>query len=243
VLSGGDKTAYLIPYNDAVQISRHLAKTWLTGSMTEVMSKLSRHAAAKMDRVIRDTNLTTGGMAAYTDGAASRATVAQSSIYAADVADFRTARNKLERLDVEPHSDGFYVAVAHPDVLYDVSSDTNWQDVVKYDTRTFSNILKGEVGEIHKIRFIKTTEAWNSAVGSWNIAQSASATVYQSYILGEESFGISDLEDVDIIVKDPAPASSVNGYSTAGYYFSFATRALTPSAFVRLESASALNNY
>lgn len=116
VLSGGDKTAYLIPYNDSVKISRHLAKTWLTGSMTEVMSKLSRHAAAKMDRVIRDTNLTAGGMAAYTDGATTRATVAQSSTFAADVADFRGARNKLERLDVEPHSDGFYVAAAHPDV-------------------------------------------------------------------------------------------------------------------------------
>ena len=115
--------------------------------------------------------------------------------------------------------------------------------MVKYDSRTFPNILKGETGEIHKIRFVKTTEAWNSAVGSWNVAQSASATVYQSYILGNECYGISELEDVDIIVKDPAPASSVNGYSTAGYYFAFATRVLEPSAIIRVESASTLNDY
>ena len=242
-LSGGDKTAQLNPYNESIIVSRHLAKVWIQGSMDEVLDKLARNAAQKIDRVIRDTNLVASGVAQYTDGATTRATVAQSSTYVADVADFRVARNKMERQNVQPHTNGFYIAAAHPDVLYDVSSDTNWQDVVKYDSRTFSNILKGEVGEIHKIRFIKTTEAWNSAVGSWNVAQSASATVYQSYVLGDEAFGVSELEDVDIIVKDPAPASSVNGYSTAGYYLAFATRVLETSAIIRLESASSLNNY
>jgi len=243
-LSGGDKTATLTPYNDAITISRQTAKVWINGSMDEVLDKLSRHAAAKIDRIIRDTNLTASGIAAYTNALTARASVAQSSVCAADVADFRAQRAKLEQKNVDPHSDGFYVAVAHPDVLYDIEGDnTNWRDVVKYDSRTFANVLKGEVGEIHKIRFVKTTEAWNSAVGSWNVAQSASATVYQSYILGDQCYGVSELEDVDIIVKDPAPASSVNGYSTAGYYFAMATRQLEASATVRLESASSLNNY
>ncbi len=243
VLSGGDKTATLTPYNDAITISRQTAKTWISGSMDEVLDKLSRHAAAKVDRVIRDTNLQASGVAAYANALTARASIAQSSVCAADVADFRKARALMEQNNVDPLKEGFYVAVAHPDVLYDVEGDTNWRDVVKYDSRTFSKILKGEVGEIHKIRFIKTTEAWNSAVGSWNVAQSASAKVYQSYVLGDQCFGISELEDVDIIVKDPAPASSVNGYSTAGYYFAFATRPLETSATIRLESASSLNNY
>jgi N4-gp56 family major capsid protein len=211
--------------------------------MDAVLDKLARNAAQKIDRVIRDTNLAYSGIATYAAALTARASVAQSSVCAVDVADFRKSRNLMERQNVQPHSGGFYVAIAHPDVLYDVTSDTNWQDVVKYDSRTFGNILKGEVGEIHKIRFIKTTEAWNSAVGSWNVAQSASATVYQSYILGDECYGVSDLEDIDIIVKDPAPASSVNGYSTAGYYVAFATRPLEQSATIRLESASSLNNY
>lgn len=211
--------------------------------MDQVLDKLARNAKQKIDRVIRDTNLVASGLVNYTDGATTRATVAQSSTYAADVADFRVARADLERANVDPHTDGFYVAIAHPDVLYDIESDTNWRDVVKYDSGTFKNILKGEVGELHKIRFIKTTEAWNSAVGSWNVAQSASATVFQSYVLGNECYGVSELEDIDIIVKDPAPASSVNGYSTAGYYLGFATRVLEASAIVRIESASSLNNY
>jgi len=243
-LSGGDKTATLTPYNDAITISRQTAKVWINGSMDEVLDKLSRHAAAKIDRIIRDTNLVSSGIVAYTNALTARASIAQSSVCAVDVADFRKNRTAMENKNVLPHTSGFYIAVVHPDVAYDIEGDnTNWRDVVKYDPRTFGNILKGEIGEIHKIRFIKTTEAWNSAVGSWKVSQSASATVYQSYLLGDQAFGVSELEDVDIIVKDPAPASSVNGYSTAGYYFAMATRQLEPSATIRLESASSINNY
>ena len=242
-LSGGDKSATLAPYNDAITISRHLAKVWISGSMDEVLDKLARHAAYKIDRVIRDTNLVASGIAAYVAALTARASIAQSSVCAVDVADFRKARNKLERANVETHTDGFYVAICHPDVAYDIMGDTNWQDVVKYSSADFARIVKGEIGNIHKMKFIQTTECWNSAVGSWNVAQSASATVYQNYILGNEAYGVSEIEDVDIIVKDPAPASSVNGYSTAGYYFAFATRQLEASATIRLEGASSLNDY
>jgi len=242
-MSGGDKTATLTPYNDAIKLSRHLAKTWIKGSMDQVLDKLARHAANKMDRVIRDINLQASGIAQYAGTATTRGTLGQSSVMTFDIAEAREARATLERANVAPLRDGFYVCVAHPDSLFDVEGDTNWRDVVKYDSRTFTNILKGETGEIHKIRFIKTTEAWNSAVGSWNIAQSASATVFQSYVLGDQCYGVSELEDVDIIVKDPAPASNVNGYSTAGYYFAFATRPLESSATIRVESVSSVNDY
>lgn len=235
-LSGGDKQATLTPYNDAVQLSRQLAKTWIRGSMDTLLNKLSRHAANKLDRVIRDSVLTAGGFAVYGGTAVARNSIAQASTsFALTVTKARTARAYLEGLNNQPHTDGFFVCVAHSDTLYDIEGDTNWRDVVKYDTKTFGNILKGEIGEIHKIRFIKTTEAFNSAMGS------ASAVVYQSYLMGAEAYGVSELEDVDIIVKDPAPASSVNGYSTAGYYFAFASRALKVSALARIETSSSLN--
>ena len=209
-LSGGDKTATLTPYNNAVQVSRHLAKIWIKGSMDKVLEKLARLAKIQVDRVIRDSVLTAGGLSQYAGTAVARNSLPQSSSFTFDVAEAREARNTLEGIDVEPHTDGFYVCVAHPDSLFDIEGDENWRDVVKYDSSTFKNIIKGEIGEIHKIRFIKTTEAFNSAMGS------ASATVYQSYIMGKEAYGVSELEDVDIIVKNPAPASSVDGYATVG---------------------------
>jgi N4-gp56 family major capsid protein len=115
-LSGGDKQATLTPYNEAIKISRHLAKVWIQGSMDQVLDKLARNAKQKIDRVIRDTNLVASGLVNYTDGATTRATVAQSSTYAADIADFRVARADMERANVDPHTDGFFIAIAHPDV-------------------------------------------------------------------------------------------------------------------------------
>lgn len=236
-LSGGDKTARLQPYDDAIKMSRQLAKTWIKGSMDQVLNKLSRHAARKTDRIIRDAILTGGGIAQFAGSAVARNSIPQDGAFTLDVAEIREGRNKMERVDVAPHTDGFYIAVAHPDSMYDVEGDTNWRDVVKYDSRTFRNIMIGEVGEIHKVRHIKSTEAFNSAMGSGGTA----ATVYQTYMFGREAFGISEFEDVDIVVKNPAPASSVNGYATAGYYFSFANRALEPSAYVRIESVASIN--
>lgn len=236
-LSGGDKQATLTPYNDSVLMSRQLAKTWISGSMDDVLNRLARLAAAKIDRVIRDTVLTGGGVAKYAGTAVSRNSLPQDSAFIFNVTQARKARNFLEQTNIAPHTDGFYICVSHPDSLFDIEGDTNWRDIVKYDTRTFQNILKGEVGEINKIRFVKTTEAFNSAMGSGSTA----ATVYQNYVMGAEAYGVSDLEDVDIIVKDPAPSSAVNGYSTVGYYVSFATRALQTSALIRFEAVSSIN--
>jgi N4-gp56 family major capsid protein len=237
-LSGGDKQATLTPYNDSVQMSRQLAQTWISGSMDDVLNRLARLAAAKIDRVIRDSVLTAGGVAKYAGSAVARNSIPQDNYFIFNVTQARKARNFLEQQNITPHTDGFYVCVSHPDSLFDIEGDANWRDVLKYDQRTFENIIKGEVGEINKIRFIKTSEAFNSAMGSGSTA----ATVYQNYVMGAEAYGVSDLQDVDIIVKDPAPASAVNGYSTVGYYVAFATRALQTSALIRVEAVSSVNS-
>ncbi len=59
-----------------------------------------------------------------------------------------------------PKIDGYYVAIAHPYVIYDLqmsAPDGMWHDVMKYAKP--ENIFKGEVGEIAGIRFVKTSEA------------------------------------------------------------------------------------
>ncbi len=50
-----------------------------------------------------------------------------------------------------------YVAVIHPSVVYDLRSSRDWLEVHKYAaTRP---IFNGEIGELHGVRFIETTEA------------------------------------------------------------------------------------
>ena len=52
---------------------------------------------------------------------------------------------------------GKYVAVIHPSVTYDLRSSRDWLEVHKYAATR--EIFTGEIGELHGVRFIETTEA------------------------------------------------------------------------------------
>lgn len=59
-----------------------------------------------------------------------------------------------------PTKDGYFVAIAHPYVIYDLmmgAPDGMWKDVMSYAKP--ENMLKGEVGEIGGVRFVSTSEA------------------------------------------------------------------------------------
>ena len=50
-----------------------------------------------------------------------------------------------------------YVAVIHPSVTYDLRSSKDWIEAHKYSQTR--EIFNGEIGELHGVRFIETTEA------------------------------------------------------------------------------------
>lgn len=50
-----------------------------------------------------------------------------------------------------------YVAVIHPSVSYDLRSDSGWLEAHKYGEQ--SEIFEGEIGELHGVRFIESTNA------------------------------------------------------------------------------------
>ena len=52
--------------------------------------------------------------------------------------------------------DSWYVAIIHPDVAYDLTSDDAWENIKQYDPGDW---YEGEIGKIGKCRFIETTEA------------------------------------------------------------------------------------
>jgi hypothetical protein len=57
-----------------------------------------------------------------------------------------------------PYFDGNkYVAVIHPSVTYDLRSHPDWVEVHKYSEAT--EIFNGEIGELHGVRFVESTEA------------------------------------------------------------------------------------
>lgn len=56
-----------------------------------------------------------------------------------------------------PKINGKYVAVIHPSVAYDLRKSDEWIEAHKYASVT--EIFNGEIGELHGVRFIESTQA------------------------------------------------------------------------------------
>ena len=121
---------------------------------------LGRNAAETLDEITKET-LAAGTNVLYAGGATTRATAGVLT-----VADIRKTVNQLKRNKAKPFDDGYYVAIVHPDVVYDIQSDENWKKPHEYvDTK---HIYKGEIGELYGVRFVETPDAkvfWGDKLG------------------------------------------------------------------------------
>ena len=93
----------------------------------------------------------------------------------------------------------------------------------------------GVVGSMFGVKFILSQQAL-----AMDASGSASTDVYQSYIFGPEHFGVSELYDVKVIVKNPSPVSTLDLYGTVGWKAAFACKQLSSSRMTRLETGATL---
>jgi N4-gp56 family major capsid protein len=247
-LSAGDQTAVVKQYGATVTLSDLLQDTWISGSMQTLMERLARNAAHTIDTVIRDTNFTAGGTVQYAGTAVARNSIATDGSFDMDIAEIREAVNTLEGAGVPTYADGGYVGVIHQDVKYDLQGDTaNWQEILKHNESTIGTITTGGVGtapgrggyigSMFGVNFMLSQKALKL-----DASGSASTDVYQSYIFGPEHYGVSDLQGVQTIIKNPAPSSSLDLYGTVGWKAGFATKELDGGRMVRVESGAALGD-
>ena len=137
-----------------------------------------------------------------------------------------------------PKINGKYVAIIHPSVAYDLRKSDEWIEAHKYSATT--EIFNGEIGELHGVRFVETT---NAKVTQQTLS-SGSGMVYTSIFLGKDAYGIIDPEggSMEMIVKDKSQAGGpLDQYSTAGYKFEDCTKILYPERMIRVESCSAFS--
>lgn len=134
-----------------------------------------------------------------------------------------------------PKINGKYVAIIHPSVAYDLRRDPEWLEAHKYAQP--DEIFNGEIGELHGVRFVETTEA--------KIYKNASGlAVYGCLFMGKEPYADIELEggNAHVIVKpkgsagtaDPLDQRSSIGWKATGY----ATKILYNEYIIRVEVAS-----
>lgn len=234
-LSSGDLTATVKQYGDFVKFSDMFKNTSIDGTMQNIMERLGRHAAKTMDIVIRNAVLTASTVVRFGGTAVARNSIATDGSFDFNVVTLRKAKRLLNKSNALPLRGNEFVAVAEPDVIYDLQGDSNWVNAHTYTEKGIDNLYTGETGKLYGVRFIENTNALVMA-GSG----SGTTDVYQTYFVGQEGFGVGEFRGVETIIDQESMASPLRLYGTAGWKASFATRELQASAMVRYETGASL---
>lgn len=132
-----------------------------------------------------------------------------------------------------PKINGSYVALIHPSVAYDLRNSEEWKEYHKYND--VAPIFKGEIGELHGVRFVETNEA--------KIWKDGDTAVYATLFLGKDAFGILDPEGegMEMIIKTKEQIGGpLNQFGTIGYKFCHGAKILYQERMLRVESGSSM---
>lgn len=136
-----------------------------------------------------------------------------------------------------PTINGDYVAIIHPSVAYDLRASAEWLDVHKYAQP--EEIFNGEIGKLHGVRFVETTQAKIFRGGS---GDPSGLAVYATLVLGKDAYGVVDVEGggLQMIVHNKTEAGGpLDQFSTIGYKLTTnGAKILYEDRMVRIESCS-----
>ena len=161
-LSVSTVTANVNQYGDYIRQTDLLELTAIDNTIVQATRKLGDQAGRTLDTVVRDI-LHTGTNVLYASKWSGTTETEVSHRYDLDgtakmtVDTVERAVTKLRANNVEPMDDGYYVAIVHPHVLYDLRRSEDWISAHKYTHPR--ELYSGEIGEIAGCRFVATTEA------------------------------------------------------------------------------------
>lgn len=216
-----------------MQISDLVDFTALDPVLTETAMLLGEQAANSLDQIVRDV-IVAGSTVQYANNRAGRTTVATGDIMTST--EVRRAVRTLKRNNAKPFDDGCYVALTHPDTIYDIQGDVTWQNAQLYAGST--SLFTGEVGKFWGVRFVESTNGKKFTAGG-----AGSIDVYGALVVAPNYYGIVDLAGegaVKNIVKPLGSAGTsdpLNQIATSGWKAIFTSVRLNENCCVRLEHA------
>lgn len=226
-------TATVSQYGDFIEISDIVDLTALDPILTETAELLGKQAAETLDAIVRDV-LAQGTNVQYANGRTARNLITASDVLT--VTEIRKAVRTLKAANVPALKGGDYVAIVHPYAVYDLQSDSAWQDVKKYSDP--SDMYDGEIGRLYGVRFVETSNA-----KIFTGAGSGGINVYSTLILGADAYGVIDVAGsgaVQNIIKpfgSAGTADPLNQRSTSGWKALFTAKILDDTRMVRIEHA------
>lgn len=147
-------TAMVKPYGGHVELTDEINFYLLDNMHQETAKLLADQAALSLDTISRNA-LNAGMNVQYANSKTSRGALASTDKLTFE--EIKMAVRNLKRKNVKPFADGFYHAIVHPDVVHDLTADTMWKDVSKYQDKVKTE--RYELGTIYKVKFFESTNA------------------------------------------------------------------------------------
>ena len=226
-------TSTVKQYGGYVCLTDFIMQTAIDPIAEEALKLIASQGARSMDTVTREI-INAGTNVQYGDGSKS----SRSSLTASDkltVLAVRKAVRALKRQDA-PMINGNYVAIVHPDIAFDLMSDSTWVDWQKYTSP--EHMYKNEIGQIAGVRFVETTEA-----KVFEGAGASSADVYSTLIIGEGAYGVTDISGggLQTIIKQKGSGGTsdpLDQRATVGWKCAKTAEILVNEYMVRIETGA-----
>ena len=224
-------SATLAEYGAFDKISSLLYGTSIDRAAKEKVEVMAQNASETHDTLVRN-ELYTGATTQFANSKTALTAVASTDILT--VADVRKAVRTLKKNNALTYGDGYFLGKIGPDTSFDLMNDSVWVNAHTY--KDGSELYKGEVGKLHRVRFLEASSNQRS--------EASTVTVYSNFFHGQEAIGVVDLsggENMKLIIKNPDAGDTsnpLNMFLTIGWKSVFATKTLNANWLVNVKSAA-----
>jgi len=199
-------------------------------------NRIAFNAASTIDLFVAEA-LGAGTVVTYPGVVASRVTIGTTNVMTGAL--IKSVVAKLKTAKVPTFPDGYYHAYIHPNVVFDLQSDTavgGWMDANKYTDN--EPLLTGEVGRYAGVRFLETPAALTFPTGG-----AGGIPVYSTIVLGPEAYAFGDMQTLRTYYVSPGGdhTDPLAQSATIGWKAMFGVALLDSNGarYRRIETASA----
>lgn len=224
-------TATVAQEGNWVRLSDKISMVGIDPVLTEAAALMGENAAETLETRCADV-IFKGTSQQYAGGAASAAAIAAGKVVNSE--EIKKAVRTLRNNNAKTMEGGYYIGFCDPSVAYDLQNDALWQDISKYNGA--ENIMKGEIGRIHGVRFILTTMCPTDATTA------TAGTLHKTLIVGKDAYGVVDVDGSskpEIIIKPTGSAGTedpLNQRASVGWKAMAVTVRLQELAMVCIQS-------
>lgn len=211
-------------YGDSIDLYEFTDMTSFVPLVDYVTDILADQAQRSLDTIAMN-ELCSGTNVLYAGGVNSRS--ALTGTQKLTKTDIRKAVNLLQRENIPPFEDGYYVCLIHPDKILDLFTDA---ELIQLANANMSAFEKGFVGQFAGVKFYVSTTLPIVDNGG-----TPSVPVYQTLVLGKDAYGIVDLDGTTLKMVQ-TNLDRLGRVKTLGWKAYFAVKRLYEPAIVRIES-------